>query len=56
MCKVCNTGTHTLASMRRRLDDDMFDRLIEARDGAKAARAADMALEFAILGEPINEE
>ena len=55
MCKVCNTGTHPLVLMRRRLSDETFESLLEARDGAKAARAANMALELAILGEPINE-
>ena len=55
MCQVCKTGTHPLVLMRRRLNDETFERLIEARDGAKAARAAGMALDMAILGEPINE-
>ena len=55
MCQVCRAGTHALVLMRRRLKDEMFERLIEARDGAKAASAAEMALEVAILGEPINE-
>ena len=55
MCQVCRAGTHTLVLMRRRLNDETFERLIEARDGAKAVKAVDMALEMAILGEPINE-
>ena len=55
MCQVCKTVTHPLVLMRRRLNDETFERLIEARDGAKAVKAADMALELAILGEPINE-
>ena len=55
MCQVCKTVTHPLVLMRRRLNDETFARLIDARDGAKAATAAAMALEMAILGEPINE-
>ena len=54
MCHVCKTGHHPLTQLRRRLDDEAFDRLLHARDAAKAARAVDAALEAAILGEAID--
>ena len=54
MCQVCKSGTHPLVLLRRRLDDNAFERLLEARDGARAAKAAGMELGAAAMGNAID--
>ena len=40
--------------LRRRLDDDTFERLLAVRDAANAAKAADAALGASLIGEAID--
>ena len=50
MCQACKTGHHPFTQLRRRLNDEAFERLLQARDAAKAARAADAAIGAALMG------
>ena len=54
MCQVCKTGHHPLTQLRRRLNDEAFELLMQARDAAKAARAADAAIGVALMGDAID--
>ena len=54
MCQVCKTGHHPITMLRRRLDDDTFERLLAVRDAANAAKAADAALGASLIGEAID--
>ena len=54
MCQVCKTGYHPLIALRRRLADDLFERLLDLRDGTKTARAATQALEVALLRAAVD--
>ena len=49
MCQVCKTGNHPLIALRRRLADDLFERLLDLREDTKSARVATQALEVALL-------
>ena len=39
LCQVCKTGVHSITLLRRRLDDNLFERLMHIREAAKTARA-----------------
>ena len=46
----------SMSALRRRLDDDLFERLLEIRDGAKMAWAAVRALEAALVRAAIDAD
>ena len=56
MCQVCKTCNHPLIALRRRLADDLFERLLDLRDGTKTAGAASAALEAALIGASIDAD